>query len=146
MKFNATAGGSYTIETSELGDLTLTPLYLYDTDGTTVIDEDDGSGVGWASKIVWNCSVSGTYYIRVLNPWTESCGPEMQYDISVTVKPTPPLRGDVNSDGAVTSADAAIVLNLTVRGEYRTAADVSDDGKVSSLDALMILQMAIGGT
>ena len=52
------------------------------------------------------------------------------------------LCGDLNCDGAVTSTDAAIVLEMVVRGEYDTTADVSDDGRVSSLDALMILQMA----
>ena len=42
----------------------------------------------------------------------------------------------------LTSTDAAIVLDLAVRGEYDTTADISGDGKVTSLDALMILQAA----
>lgn len=48
--------------------------------------------------------------------------------------------GDVNGDGEVTPADAAIALQMAVRGEYSEVADVSGDDKVTSLDALMILQ------
>jgi len=55
-----------------------------------------------------------------------------------------PLRGDLNSDGILTPADAAIALRMAVRGEYADAADVSGDGKVTSLDALMIMQVAAG--
>ncbi|CAD6492202.1 MAG: S-layer protein [Candidatus Argoarchaeum ethanivorans] len=55
------------------------------------------------------------------------------------------LRGDVNSDTQITSADAAIVLEIAVGSSLcnpgtLAVADVSGDGKVTSLDALMILQ------
>jgi len=51
--------------------------------------------------------------------------------------------GDLNGDGEITSADAAIALQMAVRGEYSDIADVSGDGSVTSLDALMIQQVAI---
>ncbi len=50
------------------------------------------------------------------------------------------ILGDVNDDGHLTTADAAIVLKMAVRGEYSEVADVSGDKAVTSLDALMILQ------
>ena len=50
------------------------------------------------------------------------------------------IPGDVNGDGYLTTADAAMVLEMAVRGEYSEVADVSGDGAVTSLDALMILQ------
>ena len=53
------------------------------------------------------------------------------------------IPGDVNGDGYLTTADATIVLQMAVRGEYSDVADVSGDGAVTSLDALMILQ-AVG--
>ena len=53
-------------------------------------------------------------------------------------------RGDLDRDGEITAADAAIALQLAVSGEYDTAADVSGNGRVTSLDALMILQAAAG--
>lgn len=57
------------------------------------------------------------------------------FGLSLTV----PIRGDVNGDGYLTSADAAIVLQMAVRGDCSEVADVSRDHRVASLDALMIL-------
>jgi len=54
------------------------------------------------------------------------------------------LRGDLNSDGILTPADAAIALQIAAIGAHDDAADVSGDGLVTSLDALMILQAAAG--
>lgn len=51
------------------------------------------------------------------------------------------IPGDVDGDGYLTTADAAIVLRMTVRGECSEVADVSGDHRVTSLDALMILQL-----
>ena len=51
--------------------------------------------------------------------------------------------GDVNGDGEITPTDAAIALQMAVRGEYSDIADVSGDNSVTSLDALMIQQAAI---
>jgi S-layer protein (TIGR01567 family) len=43
--------------------------------------------------------------------------------------------------GSTATADAVIALQLAVSGEWDADADVSGDGAVTSLDALMILQM-----
>ncbi|MEA1895077.1 MAG: choice-of-anchor U domain-containing protein [Euryarchaeota archaeon] len=53
-------------------------------------------------------------------------------------------KGDLNHDGNVTPADAAIALRIAASGAHDDAADVSGDGRVTSLDALMILQAAVG--
>lgn len=66
------------------------------------------------------------------------------HDTQVTLYVTTTLCGDVNHDGAITSADAAIALEMAAHGEWNTDADVSGDGRVTSLDALMILQAAAG--
>lgn len=52
--------------------------------------------------------------------------------------------GDLNGDGSVTPADAAIALQIAASGAHNDAADVSSDGYVTSLDVLMILQAAAG--
>ena len=62
------------------------------------------------------------------------------FKFNITLGPRP---GDVNDDGHLTTADAAIVLKMAVSGEYSEVADVSGDRAVTSLDALMILQ-AVG--
>ena len=55
------------------------------------------------------------------------------------------LRGDVNNDGSVTTADAVIVLRMAVGAvPPNEEADVNSDGAVTSLDALMILQVVTG--
>ncbi len=54
------------------------------------------------------------------------------------------LRGDLNHDGQITSADALIALAIAASGAHHPAADVSDDNRVTSLDALMIMQAAEG--
>jgi len=54
------------------------------------------------------------------------------------------LKGDLNSDGYITPADAAIALRIAATGAQNPAADMNDDGTVTSLDALMILQAAAG--
>ncbi len=52
------------------------------------------------------------------------------------------VTGDLNGDGDVTTADAAIALQLAVSGGWDQSADVSGDEQVTALDALMILQIA----
>lgn len=54
------------------------------------------------------------------------------------------MRGDLNHDGNVNSADAAIALRLAASGAYDPAADIDGNGCVTSLDALMIMQATAG--
>ena len=55
-----------------------------------------------------------------------------------------PQKGDLNSDGQVTAADAIIALQMAVNGGHSDDADMNRDGSVTSLDALMTLQAAGG--
>ena len=64
-RFQAIAGAEYEIETSDLGPGSDTYIFLYEDDGTTLIDSDDDDGVGFASKIVWICEQGGLFYIEV---------------------------------------------------------------------------------
>ncbi len=59
------------------------------------------------------------------------------------------IKGDLNNDGKITPADAAITLAIAAGGypldaATLAAADVSGDEQVTSLDALMIVQAATG--
>jgi hypothetical protein len=83
VKFNAVSGTKYTIEASNLGSGSDTYIYLYDRDGTTEITHDDDGGEGYASRIVWNCPTSGTYYMMIRHYDSSSHGPDTQYDISI---------------------------------------------------------------
>ncbi len=89
VKFDATAGESYTIKTSNLGDESDTYMYFYDTDGITLITYDDDGGDEYlASKIVWTCSVSGTYYVRVEHYSYSAYGADTNYDLSISTTGT----------------------------------------------------------
>jgi len=59
--------------------------------------------------------------------------------VNITVQ-----KGDLNHDGTLTPADAAIALAIAASGAHDDAADVSGDGHVTSLDALMMMQAAAG--
>ena len=63
-RFNAIAGSDYEFGTTldGLGDSTLT---LYDTDGVTELVFDDDGGDGLASRLFWQASRTGSYYIAV---------------------------------------------------------------------------------
>ena len=66
ISFDAVAGRTYTITTSRLGGAVDTVLQLYDTDGKTLIDEnDDYLAANDASQIVWTAARSGKYYVRI---------------------------------------------------------------------------------
>lgn len=68
------------------------------------------------------------------------------YTITIANKAT--IKGDVNGDKVVNSADALCVLrhvvgSATLTGDKLTAADVNADRTVNSLDALEILRIAV---
>jgi hypothetical protein len=64
--FSANNGDTYIIEMYPVqGGISFDSyLELYDTDGTTLLDEDDSGGTGSYSMITWTCPATGTYYIR----------------------------------------------------------------------------------
>jgi len=86
-KFDATAGNTYEILTSNLSDSLNTYMYLYASNGTTVMDQDDDSGSDyspsdtWGSAILFPPMTPGTYYVKIQSAGHMSAG---QYDISIT--------------------------------------------------------------
>jgi len=76
IKFTAQSGLTYTIQTSNLGPAADTYLYLYDTDGSTLLAANDDYGGSLASRIEWTAPLTGTYYVLVKhwNPNVGGCG------------------------------------------------------------------------
>ena len=76
VKFTATGGVTYTIQTGGLGSSADTYLYLYDTDGNTLLAANDDYGGSLASRIDWAAPATGTYYVLVKhwNPNVGGCG------------------------------------------------------------------------
>ncbi len=86
----AEEGTSYTIETANLADGVDTYLEFYDTDGSTLLaEDDDGNDAEWrASRIVFEPSTSGVYYIRV-QEYSGNGRPDLTYDLSVQATALP---------------------------------------------------------
>lgn len=82
--FNAEAGKTYWVSTSNLSIAADTYLYLYDTDGTTLLISNDDTGDSLASHIEWIAPASGLYYVRVMgwNPNVQGCG--TSYDLTLS--------------------------------------------------------------
>ena len=85
-------------------------------------------------------NITNLSYFQMVFEWEEMDGTIYLDDIQITTL----LRGDLNGDHTLTSADVAIALQLAASGAHNQAADVSGDGRVTSLDALMIQQAAVG--
>lgn len=83
ISFTAEEGMTYTISTNDLGPAADTYLYLYDTDGTTLLAANDDHAGSLASSIEWTAPTSGTYYVLVKH-WNASAGGcSTGYDIAV---------------------------------------------------------------
>ncbi len=86
VKFEATAGMTYTIQTALVDADCDTYAFLYDTDGTTLLAENDDTepGVNRASRIEgWVAPANGTYYVMVRHWNAQAGGCGTNYDLSV---------------------------------------------------------------
>ena len=114
-----------------------------DSDGTITNyewDFRDGNTTSTSDPVITHSYASEDDYNVILTV-TDDEGAKHSVNKVITVTT---LRGDVNHDGTVASADAVIALEMAARGEWNTDADVNNDNRVTSLDALMILQAAAG--
>jgi hypothetical protein len=120
--FSATAGRYYRIETSNLlpAGESDTILVLYDTDQSTVLAEDDQSGSeANASRILWACERSDTYYFEVYQFSTLETG---SYDVIAADEGQAPE--DDHADEPGPSATGLTLGADPVAGEIAPAGDV----------------------
>jgi parallel beta-helix repeat protein len=109
------------------------PVLLEGNYWSDYIGIDDGSGTG-------KHSISGDGVGDTLIPH-----PDAGYDNYPCMKRcNPHLKGDLNHDGTLTSADVLIALEIAVSGGYLLEADIDESGYVNALDARRIMQAAAG--
>jgi len=81
--FAAYEGVEYTLETLDLERRCDTLLYLYDTDGTTLLAMDDDGGFSRASRLTWTAPSNAVYYARVRHYHDTVYGLETGYRLRV---------------------------------------------------------------
>lgn len=81
VKFYATAGMTYVVETFNLSYNSDTYIYLYDSSGNLLAENDDYNGL--ASRIEWTCQQDGYYYVMVRHFSSSTYGDGTDYWIRV---------------------------------------------------------------
>lgn len=89
VRFFAKTGKVYTIRTSNLGIGLDTYMYLFDSDGHTVLAQNDDGGEGVASRIDFYPQKDAFYFVQVKNAG-DIGGPGQVYDLSLAVAPGVP--------------------------------------------------------
>ena len=92
VEFDAKADYFYTIRTLNLSVGNDTVLTLYGTDGTTVLDENDDDPddpPSRASRIVWLCTTTGTYFVEAAPFGTQIGGCDVTYELEVASASVP---------------------------------------------------------
>ncbi|HJX36966.1 MAG TPA: hypothetical protein VJ714_00070, partial [Anaerolineae bacterium] len=67
VRFEATRGYTYTVETTDLGGDLDTRIFLYDCQGHLLTQDDDGRAreEAWASRLVWTAEHTCAHYVMV---------------------------------------------------------------------------------
>jgi len=84
--FRAEAGQTYVIETSRLGALADTVIYLYDAQGIELAVDDDGGEEERASRLEWTAPNGGRFFVKVENWLPTLAGPGTGYDLTLKIQ------------------------------------------------------------
>lgn len=82
IKFTATAGITYTLETVGLGAMSDTILCLYDNIGTQIACDDD-SGANRSARLTWRASSNGEYFTEIRQADATAAGPATEFEFSI---------------------------------------------------------------
>ena len=138
MQLQGAQGAYYLISTSELGPSADTCLYLYDTDGATLLASNDDHNGTLASQIEWTAPASGTYYVvvRHWNPNVAGCGTDHTISLSST------SRYDFDADCDIDIVD---IMGVASRWSchsgdacYDARYDLDSDGDIDIIDIMAV--------
>ena len=125
VKFNAVAGTTYLLETSNLGPASDTEITLYGTDGVTELARNDDWTTGLLnSRLVWVAPANGVYYAMVRHMKEQAAGANTRYDLTLSqgacgldAYESADLDNGPVSAPPLTVGAAAQVHNLCPRGD-----------------------------
>lgn len=122
VRFVASAGAFYAIETLNLGSRSDTYLTLYDADGATILETDDDGGDGLASRIEWRAPTAGAYFVSVRHYSRAIFGANTSYDLRIG-----PDGNDVDAyepDNGPAQARTLMLGSTSVHRNFHEAGDV----------------------
>lgn len=101
--------------------------------------------------ILLELTIYGTENIETIKSILAECNGAKSIETDGTVQINPDyIKGDVNFDGLISSADARLALRYSVGLEKELtqtqiwACDIDDNGTVSAADARIILRLSVG--
>ena len=85
VRFQATRGHVYTIETANLAQHIDTRIFLYDHEGKLLAQNDDGRAAEelWASRLIWTAEKTNVLYLMVKDLGDDHAGPGTSYDLRI---------------------------------------------------------------
>jgi hypothetical protein len=85
LRFQATRGHLYVIETLNLGPDVDTRIFLYDGEAHLLTQDDDGRALeeNRASRLVWTAEKTSVHYVMVHDVGDAAAGPGTSYDIHI---------------------------------------------------------------
>jgi hypothetical protein len=132
--FDAIQGESYVIKT-ELYTLGDSVLHLYDTDGASELAVNDDLGSFYQSKIYWDCTTTGTYYVKVRAYSSADTG---TYSLSIS---TSPKMADDHGSTYVTATPVTVDIMIDGNIDYSGDADYfsfeAQEGTVYNIESTM---------
>ncbi len=116
--FNAVNGVAYTITTSNLETRADTVLELYNSSGSLLAVNDDYYGL--ASRIVWQATASGSFYVKVRQYNGSVFGANTGYRLSLTSAQPDPYEPDntLSTARSITVNGSAQTHNFHVTGDH----------------------------
>ena len=117
--------------------LTVTPDNGYELETLTVTTVDATSGAPIRANVDLTEGENGTYTFDM---------PAAPVTVNATFIEIPPVFGDVNCDGAVTSADVTCIYSYLLNSDetFIETSDVNADGAITSADITAIYSILLG--
>lgn len=147
--FDISKAGNYKVTfENKLADDTTNKYWnvaIYESDGTTIVASEEVKG-NMTTVPVEAALEPGTYFVKITG--INSIFYEFNTsDYFITLSEAN-MKGDVDKDGEINSADALAILQMVVGILEKDiqSADIDGDGDVTSADALATLQFVVGIT
>lgn len=132
VKFSASSGTTYNVETLNLAAAADTVLCLYASTGDLIACDDDG-GAGKGSRLIFDPPISGDYLVRVKDVSSTVAGDETQYDLRIgqgICQADTFEEDDSRDDASVVSLDNTTTMhNFCPGGDHDWVAFYATGGK-----------------